>query len=153
MPVASQKDVGDAAEAAKRAFLSWSKTTWGERVQSLIQYRQAIDVHKEELTTLLIRETGKPAQFASLEMQTSMAYFDWHLTLKEPKLERYEDEEKTIENIYIPIGVVAAICPWNFPLLLSLAKIAPALLTGNTIIVKPSPFTPLVSPSAMFSTS
>lgn len=65
--------------------------------------------------------------------------------MKEPQLQRTEDDEKIVENKYILLGVVGAICPWNFPLLLSLAKVLPATQMGNTIIVKPSPFTPYAS--------
>ena len=57
-------------------------------------------------------------------------------------VDKFEDEEKTVETTYHPLGIVGAICPWNFPLTLSVGKIAPALVTGNCIIVKPSPFTP-----------
>ena len=56
--------------------------------------------------------------------------------------ETLEEPEKTIVTKYVPLGVVAAICPWNFPLMLSVGKIAPSLVTGNCVIVKPSPFTP-----------
>lgn len=59
--------------------------------------------------------------------------------------EKIEDDEKVVTTRYMPLGVVGAICPWNFPMILSVGKIAPALLTGNTIIVKPSPFTPYTS--------
>ena len=67
--------------------------------------------------------------------------FSHHLTLSMPE-ERVEDDEKVLTTRYMPLGVVGAICPWNFPLILSFGKIIPALLTGCTIIVKPSPFTP-----------
>ncbi|KAL5453437.1 hypothetical protein PMIN06_005473 [Paraphaeosphaeria minitans] len=56
--------------------------------------------------------------------------------------DKIEDDEKTIYTEYITLGVCAGIIPWNFPLVLSIGKIAPALLTGNAIIIKPSPFTP-----------
>jgi len=56
--------------------------------------------------------------------------------------ERVEDDEKVMLTRFTPLGVVGAICPWNFPIILSLGKVVPALLTGNTIIVKPSPYTP-----------
>lgn len=69
------------------------------------------------------------------------AFFDHHLSLEIPE-ERAEDDEKVMLTRYTPLGVVGAICPWNFPIILSLGKIIPALLTGNTIIVKPSPYTP-----------
>jgi acyl-CoA reductase-like NAD-dependent aldehyde dehydrogenase len=64
-----------------------------------------------------------------------------HLGLKIPE-EVVEDEQKVITTRYVPLGTVGAICPWNFPLILSVGKVAPALLTGNCVIVKPSPFTP-----------
>lgn len=57
-------------------------------------------------------------------------------------MDKIEDDEKTIYTEYTPLGVCAGIIPWNFPLVLSVGKIAPALLTGNAIIIKPSPFTP-----------
>lgn len=63
------------------------------------------------------------------------------MTLELPE-ERIEDDEKVMLTRYTPLGVVGAICPWNFPVILSLGKIVPALLTGNTVIVKPSPYTP-----------
>lgn len=68
-------------------------------------------------------------------------FFDSHLKLKILE-EKFEDDEKVITTRYVPLGVVAAICPWNYPILLAIGKIIPALLTGNCIIVKPSPFTP-----------
>ena len=68
-------------------------------------------------------------------------WMDTHLELEIPE-DRVEKGWKTVTTRYTPLGVVGAICPWNFPLVLSVGKIAPALLTGNTIIVKPSPFTP-----------
>lgn len=70
------------------------------------------------------------------------------MSLKIPQ-ERIEDDEKVITTRYMPLGVVGAICPWNFPLILSIGKIIPAVLTGCTIIVKPSPFTPYTSLKAI----
>ncbi|ODM22142.1 hypothetical protein SI65_02988 [Aspergillus cristatus] len=65
-----------------------------------------------------------------------------NFSLLELPEERIEDEERVITTRYVPVGVVAAICPWNFPIVLSIGKISPALLAGCCIIVKPSPFTP-----------
>ena len=75
-------------------------------------------------------------------------FFAHHMSLEVPE-EVVEDDEKVITTRYTPLGVVGAICPWNFPLILSLGKIVPALLTGNTIIVKPSPFTPYTTLKAV----
>ena len=75
-------------------------------------------------------------------------WFDHHNQLTVPE-ERVEDDDKVITTRYQPLGVVGAICPWNFPLVLSFGKIIPAVLTGCTIIVKPSPFTPYTALKAI----
>ncbi|KAI4135613.1 MAG: hypothetical protein LQ347_000509, partial [Umbilicaria vellea] len=76
-----------------------------------------------------------------MEVTGGKVWFDHHASLKLPE-ERVEDDDKVITTRYVPLGIVGAIVPWNFPLTLSVGKIAPALVTGNCIIVKPSPFTP-----------
>lgn len=68
-------------------------------------------------------------------------FFQYHSQLSLPQ-DRTEDDEKILTTRYMPLGVVGAICPWNFPLVLSMGKVIPAILTGCCIIVKPSPFTP-----------
>jgi acyl-CoA reductase-like NAD-dependent aldehyde dehydrogenase len=90
---------------------------------------------------LILKKTGKPRMFGTIEVQTASQWFDWHIAMEEPKISKYEDDEKTIENKYLLLGVAAAICAWSFPLLLSLGKVLPAIQMGNAIIVKPSPFT------------
>src|SRR5689334_15393130 len=76
-----------------------------------------------------------------MEVSFTSAFIGHHIQLDIPT-EKLEDEEKTIYTEYSPLGVCGAICPWNFPLILMVGKVAPALMTGNTMIVKPSPFTP-----------
>jgi len=88
-----------------------------------------------------VRLTCFQRQFAEFEVKGASMFFDHHLNLDIPE-ERSEDDEKVMLTRYTPLGVVGAICPWNFPIILSLGKVIPALLTGNTIIVKPSPYTP-----------
>ena len=141
-PVATQQDVEDAVAAANKAYASWKKTTWAERTKYLQRYKEVYDSYTEEMIELILKETGKPRTFGTIEVQTGSAWFDHHINLTEPKPDRHEEADKIIENKYVPIGVAAAICPWNFPLLLSLAKVLPAVQMGNAIIVKPSPFTP-----------
>jgi acyl-CoA reductase-like NAD-dependent aldehyde dehydrogenase len=142
VPAATHDDIEDAVAAANKAYALWRKTTWAERVKYLQRYKEVYDSYQEEMIELLLKETGKPRMFGTVEVQTGLAWFDHHINMPEPKPERYEEESKIIENKYVPLGVVAAICPWNFPLLLSLAKVLPAVQMGNAIIVKPSPFTP-----------
>jgi acyl-CoA reductase-like NAD-dependent aldehyde dehydrogenase len=145
VPVASKEDVEDAVKAANSAYRKWSTKSWEERQQALVRFKDVYTSYMDELTELLLKETGKPKQFANHEIQGSLAWFDWHIKISQPTLEPYEDEEKTFRTRYVPLGVVAAICPWNFPITLSLGKILPAVLTGNAIIIKPSPFTPYSS--------
>uniref|UniRef100_A0A0D2XJM4 aldehyde dehydrogenase (NAD(+)) n=1 Tax=Fusarium oxysporum (strain Fo5176) TaxID=660025 RepID=A0A0D2XJM4_FUSOF len=113
VPVATQDDLNRAVDAARKAYKSWSKVPWEERKQKLFAWADAIEAQKKEFADLLVSEQGKP-----------------------------DSESRKIITRYTPLGVAAAIVPWNFPLMLAAAKIAPALVTGNVIIVKPSPFTP-----------
>jgi acyl-CoA reductase-like NAD-dependent aldehyde dehydrogenase len=151
VPVASHDDIEEAVSAANKAYASWKKRSWEERTQHLERFKEVFFSYEEELTEVLLKETGKPRMFGAMEIKTCADFFNWHINMKEPQLQRTEDDEKIIENKYIPLGVVGAICPWNFPLLLSLAKVLPATQMGNTIIVKPSPFTPYALLSASMS--
>ncbi|KAJ5520263.1 hypothetical protein N7463_000716 [Penicillium fimorum] len=141
VPVASKQDVEDAVRSANEAFKSWSATSFGERMNKLSQWKEIYQSSIEDFTKLLMAECGKPHAVASGEANEILALFDHNLQLRMPE-ERIEDETRIHTTRHVPVGVVAAICPWNFPLVLSVGKILPALLTGCTIIVKPSPFTP-----------
>ncbi|CAK3945879.1 aldehyde dehydrogenase [Lecanosticta acicola] len=141
VPIGSQQDVDEAVDVAKKAFESWRFTALEKRKELLSKFKDVVLQYADELTELLCQETGKPKQVAQMEIHAVGAWVDHHNTLTLPE-ERVEDDEKTIITRYTPLGVVGAICPWNFPILLSVGKIIPALLTGNTIIVKPSPYTP-----------
>ncbi|KAI9843393.1 MAG: hypothetical protein M1837_006419 [Sclerophora amabilis] len=140
VPVASKQDLDDAVSAAQRAFSSWSTTTIEERREKLKSFSELIQSHTDELTDLLVQEAGKPRLMAGGEVGVASKFISHHTKLDIPE-EKFEDDEKEIYTRYIPMGVVGAICPWNFPILLA-GKIAPALITGNCIIVKPSPYTP-----------
>ncbi|PSK53809.1 Aldehyde dehydrogenase [Elsinoe australis] len=141
VPIATQQDVDDAVAAGNKAFESWSQTPIETRKELLSQYVELWKANQEDMTELLVKETGKPRQWAGFEVGSIPLFFQHHLALDLPE-ETVEDDEKVIVTKYKPLGVVGAICPWNFPLVLSLGKVIPALLTGCTIIIKPSPFTP-----------
>jgi len=142
VPVSTQKDVDAAVEAGQRAFKTWSKTPWEERKKALLAFADALEKHASDFAKLLTKEQGKPNQFAIGEIG---AGFTWlrAFTQKELKEEVVEedDEKKTIQR-YTPLGVVVGIVPWNFPVHLACGKIGPSVITGNPIIIKPSPFTP-----------
>ncbi|KIW70269.1 hypothetical protein PV04_02553 [Phialophora macrospora] len=142
VPVATSEDIEEAVAAANKAYADWKTTTWEYRTERIARFKDAIEAYQEELIDLLLKETGKPRQFGAAEVKGVSGFMEWHINLKEPKGETYDLEDRKIVNKFVPLGVAAAICPWNFPLLLSLGKVLPAVQMGNAIIVKPSPFTP-----------
>ncbi|KAF3002629.1 hypothetical protein E8E13_009021 [Curvularia kusanoi] len=144
VPIASTQDLNDAVAAAKKAFPAWRDTPTEKRKELLGQLIGLFQQHEDEFVSLLCKESGKPRKFAAMEVGGVAGFIGYHTTLDLPS-ESFEDDEKTVYTEYSPLGVCGAICPWNFPLILSVGKVAPAILTGNTIIVKPSPFTPYTS--------
>lgn len=145
VPVASKDDIEDAVKAANAVYRNWSTKSWQERQEALTRFKEVYLGYMDELTVVLVKETGKPKQFAQQEIQSVLMWCDWHINLSPPELEKFEDEEKQVTTRFVPLGVVAAICPWNFPLILTVGKILPSILAGNAVIVKPSPFTPYSS--------
>ncbi|KAF5003844.1 hypothetical protein FDECE_9637 [Fusarium decemcellulare] len=146
VPVASPQDIETAVLSARAAFKTWSKTSWAERQDALFTARDVILENKTKLATLLTKEGGKPIEFAHLEIEhsTNFLQFNASLASQEPLEETIlqDDDHLRLSIKEKPLGVVAAICPWNYPLVLAMGKIAAALITGNCVIVKPSPFTP-----------
>ena len=112
VPIANQSDVDEAVAAAQKAFESWSVKPIEERKELLKNFRDLWSGYQEEFTTLLCKETGKPRQFAAMEVGAVGAWFDHHVALSIPE-ERIEDDEKIMTTRYMPLGVVGAICPWN----------------------------------------
>ncbi|KIW34451.1 uncharacterized protein PV07_01229 [Cladophialophora immunda] len=142
VPVATAEDVENAVASANTAFSRWRHTTWQFRTEQISQFKAVFQSYQDQLVDLLVREAGKPRMVAMGEIQTCVQLLDWHIKLKEPRGESYDFPDKTIENKFVPLGVAVAICPWNFPLLISTGKWLPAIQMGNSVIVKPSPFTP-----------
>ncbi|KAF4963736.1 hypothetical protein FSARC_8284 [Fusarium sarcochroum] len=142
VPLATQDDLDRAVAAGKKAFKTWSKVPYEERRRQVLAYADAIDASRNEFRDILTAEQGKPIPQADYETDSAIEWIRGmaNIPLLEDVIE--DNENRTLVTRYTPIGVVAALVPWNFPLLLATGKIAPALLTGNVIIVKPSPFTP-----------
>ncbi|EMD85587.1 hypothetical protein COCC4DRAFT_179840 [Bipolaris maydis ATCC 48331] len=141
VPVGSEKDLDDAVASAKKAFPAWRDTAVEERKALLAKVMESFQQHNDEFVNLLCKESGKPRKWSAFEVGSVAGFIGHHLTLNLPT-EKLEDNEKTVYTEYSPLGVCGAICPWNFPLILMVGKVAPALMTGNCMIVKPSPFTP-----------
>ncbi|KAM0250497.1 hypothetical protein ACHAQJ_008620 [Trichoderma viride] len=142
VPVATQDDLDRAVDAAKEAFKKWSKVPYEERKAAVLAWADAVESLREEFRDLLISEQGKPIPQADAETDAAVAWIRGMSSIKLPEDIIEDNEKHTVITRYTPLGVVAAIVPWNFPLLIATGKITPALLTGNVIIVKPSPFTP-----------
>ena len=143
VPDAGESQLNEAVAAARMAFTPWRLTPIAERAAALNRIGEIIEINAPALMSLLTREQGKPRAGAEWEIMGSAI---WCREIAKQSLaeEVVEDSaERRVITRFSPLGIVGGIIPWNFPILLAIWKIAPALMTGNCIIVKPSPFTPL----------
>ncbi|HEX8602067.1 MAG TPA: aldehyde dehydrogenase family protein [Pseudoduganella sp.] len=145
-PAGTIAQLDDAIAAASTAFKSWSAIGYDKRQQYLNDYADALEAHRDELARLLVLEQGKPLKtMAEPEVDQSIAWIRQIAARRIPVEIVEETDSHVVELHHTPLGVIGAITPWNFPVLLALWKAAPALSTGNTMVIKPSPFTPLTS--------
>ena len=142
-PRASVRQLDMAVAAAKRAFPAWARTPIAERKAALLTIAEIIETNAAELARLLTQEQGKPVSDAIGEVHGAVAYFRYFTGLDLPVETIDGGPKRRIEKRRIPLGVIGAIIPWNFPLLLFAFKVPAALLAGNTVVVKPAPTTPL----------
>lgn len=139
---ASSAQLDQAVAAAKRAFPGWAATPLAERQKAVAALAQAIADNSDRLARLMTTEQGKPLPEAAGEIAWSVGYLQYYATL-EPKSRTIQDDGAgLIEVRRKPLGVVAGITAWNFPMLLLVWKLGPALIAGNTIVLKPAPTTP-----------
>lgn len=143
-PRATAEDLGAAVAAAARAFPAWAATPIAERRRVLRAMADAIDAHADMLTRIVIAEGGKLTAAARAEVGGA-AYFMRHFAELDLEVEVTDNDARRIEVHRAPLGVVAAITPWNFPILIGCNKIAAAMLAGNTVVLKPAPTTPLTA--------
>lgn len=132
-------------QAAQSAFDGWSRTPIEDRRARLEALGARIKEHADELALLLTREQGRPLAMAKAEVLGCVHWLRSVAKMSLPVTERTDPAGVNWSTRRVPLGVVAAIAPWNFPLTLAVWKLAPALLAGNTVILKPSPFTPLAT--------
>ena len=144
VPNIDREGLERAVSAAQKAFPAWRKVPFKDRRAMLIAVLNQIEQHIDELSSLLTAEQGRPLAGAKWEIEwATKIYGDAFRRMELP------EEESDVEGVghvvkrYVPLGVVCAVSPWNLPVLLSFVKVLPALLTGNTVVLKPSPFTPL----------
>ncbi|MES1989363.1 MAG: aldehyde dehydrogenase family protein [Pseudomonadota bacterium] len=144
-PRASLAQLNDAVAAAKAAFPAWSKTPMAERKKAMKAIADVIEANGQELARLLTQEQGKPLGDATGEVYGTAAFFRYFTALDLPVKVIDDSEGRKVELHRKPLGVIGAIVPWNFPMMLMAFKLPPALLTGNTIVLKPAPTTPLTA--------
>lgn len=145
MPDGTVEDARRAINAAEQAQPGWEKLPAVQRAAYLTQIAAGIRRREQELTDIIVREGGKTQQLARVEVLFTADYMDYMAGWAR----RYEGEiipsdrpKETIMLFKKPIGVTTGILPWNFPFFLIARKMAPALVTGNTIVIKPSQLTP-----------
>ncbi|MFW6199891.1 MAG: aldehyde dehydrogenase family protein [Gemmatimonadota bacterium] len=144
VPECSRSELDAAMAAAQEAFPTWSRNVDSRR-EALLACAQRVTESVDRLAPYLTREQGKPLEKASGEIIGASVWLKYTAGLEIP-VEVVQDDEKFRAEIHRkPLGVVAAITPWNYPLLLAMWKLAPALLAGNTVVLKPSPYTPVTS--------
>ena len=144
-PRADAKQLDTAVQAAKAAFPAWAKQSVSARRAKIMAIADGLEARMDELARLLTAEQGKPLREAMGEIGGSAAILRILAGLDLPaKILLDNDKEKIVEH-RTPLGVVAAITPWNFPMSILVIKVAPALLAGNTLVVKPAATTPLTS--------
>ncbi|HET7335684.1 MAG TPA: aldehyde dehydrogenase family protein, partial [Rhizomicrobium sp.] len=141
-PRASKAQLDKAVAAAKAAFPAWSKTPIAKRQAALAAIAQRIVEHTDELARILTQEQGKPLGDATAEVHGAAAFFQYFSGVDLPSKILEDSAGRKVEAHRKPLGVVGAIVPWNFPLVLMAFKVPAALLAGNTIVLKPAATTP-----------
>lgn len=144
-PLASAQQLDLAIAAAKRAFSAWSSTPISARRQQIYAIAGVLQNNVNELAHLLTSEQGKPLVDAKVEVQAAARFFQVMAAHDLPVKVIEENEARRVEAHRRALGVVAAIIPWNFPLLTISFKLPFALLAGNTVVIKPAPTTPLAT--------
>ena len=142
-PRASRAQLDEAVAAAGRAFSGWAATPLDERRAALVRIADTIAGNADRLARLLTAEQGKPLAESQREVGGMAGFFRFCSTLDLAPRETVDASGRRLEFVRRPLGVVAAIIPWNFPLMTIAFKMPFALVAGNTIVVKPAPTTPL----------
>ncbi|WP_081707720.1 NAD-dependent succinate-semialdehyde dehydrogenase [Bacillus massiliigorillae] len=148
VPNGGEKEARAAVDAAHESFLTWSQKTAAERATLLRKWFDLIEANKEELAKMMTMEQGKPYKEALGEIAYANSFVEWYA---EEGKRIYgdtipaSDPSKRILVLKQPVGVIAAITPWNFPAAMITRKVAPALAAGCTAVIKPAKLTPLTA--------
>ncbi len=143
-PLAAPHQVDAAVSAAQAAFVTW-RADRGARNAAMLAAADALDGAAGEIASLITAENGKPLAESSWEVSSLAAFLRYQVGVEAPRQVLRDDDSAFVEVVHRPMGPVGAITPWNAPVYVAGIKLAPALAAGNTVILKPSPFTPLSS--------
>ena len=145
-PASDAAAVDQAVQAAKAAQVEWAKLPAIERAGYLTKIAAELRNHVDRFADYLVREQGKARGLAKVEVSFTADYLDYMAGFARRIEGEVIPSDRPNESIFLtyqPIGVVGGILPWNFPFFLIVRKMAPALVTGNTIVIKPSDETPI----------
>ena len=144
-PIGTLEHLEQAVEAAAAAFAKWRRSSDGERRAACEAMAGILTQHAPELAALVTQEQGKPLKGIGSEFELGgcAAWASYTGALELPSKVIEDSATKHVEMLREPIGVVGSITPWNWPLIIAIWHLAPAIRTGNTVVIKPSPFTPL----------
>jgi len=146
LPSASEADVDHVLTAAQRAQRDWGRQPGGVRGDYVRGIARVIRANADALAEVITREVGKPLKAAHGELAFAANYADymagWDRRI-DGEIIQSDNSDETIHLLRVPIGVVAAITAWNFPIALFVRKVAPALVAGNAVVVKPTEIAPL----------
>jgi acyl-CoA reductase-like NAD-dependent aldehyde dehydrogenase len=142
IPEGTPEDVDRAVAVARRAFESWSETSLQERSEWMQRIAQALGERADQIASVVAQEVGMPIKLARM-IQAGLPAMDFGSVPEAIAQLNWEEEVGSSLVVREPVGVVAAITPWNYPLHQIAAKVAPALAAGCTIVVKPSEVAPL----------
>ena len=145
VPACGKDELDKAVAAARAAFKTWKNTSFEERQAACMAISGAIKENGEELYRLLTSEQGKPHEQAKGEIFGAAGMSAAQATLKLEDVVNEDSDARLSRTRRVPVGVVGGIVPWNFPVMMAVQKIIPALMSGCTIVLKPSPFTPLTT--------
>ena len=145
VPDCTPEQLDEAVAAARAAQPAWAAIPFEERRARVVALHKVVDENMDELMRLLTLEQGKPHADATGELMGVSFWFQTAAGLSLPEDVLEDSEERLSITKRVPLGVIGGILPWNFPLLVFAFKVIPALLAGNTIVCKPSPYTPVAT--------
>ena len=144
-PRADETVLNEAVAAAKTAFKAWAALSWSDRSSRLSALADRMEKKQDDFAELMTLEQGKPLFLARIEACQAIAILRTFAAMRLEDETLCDTDRMRVLQQRSPLGVVAAIVPWNFPLILLMSKLAPALAAGNCVVVKPAPTTPLTT--------